>query len=81
MHDQLLGLHNIHKAYRHTDDQLRRKLSVLNKLIKTYQCVGAFPMAKISFLSISAALSMLAVALVVPFFFARAATSSSDMKQ
>ena len=81
MHDQLLGLHNIHKAYRHTDDQLRRKLSVLNKLIKTYQCGRCVPNGKDQLLSISAALSMLAVALVVPFFFARAATSSSDMKQ
>ena len=38
-------------------------------------------MAKISGLSNCAALSILAVALVVPFAFAVAATSSSDMKQ
>ena len=69
MHDQLLGLHNIHKAYRHTDDQLRIQLFLLDQLIKANQCCRCISNSKDQLF------------LVVPFAFAVAATSSSDMKQ
>ena len=81
LHDQFLGLDHIYKAYRHTDDQLRIQLAILNQFIETYQRSGGIPMAKISFFPMAAALSMLAVALVVPLALAVAATSSSEIKQ
>lgn len=46
LQDQLLCLHHIDKADRHTDDQLRLELSFLNQLIELDQGGGGVAMAK-----------------------------------
>ena len=51
LHDQFLGLDHIYKAYRHTDDQLRIQLAILNQFIETYQRSGGISDGKDQLLS------------------------------
>ena len=81
LHDDFLGFHNIYKAYRNADNQLRFNLAFLNQLVQTNQRSRCVAYGNNYRTFDGAGFSMQAAALVEPASLARAATSGSAMKQ